>query len=180
MCGLASDQKLRETIIWFAGLLSTDGTIRLRKKRTLNYRIYSSEREWLEQIASKLSDVGIKTSIYCDKARYGWGNYIICGLTMQMPYRVTQLLKKYAKGFMMERKWRRVVSAYPEGFHNLRPKDIGKKYTPWTSEEDRFLAENIGKMPYHEIGKRLGRGGVGNIYNRIQRLKKIGVIPNKH
>lgn len=173
---MEEEQKLRETIIWLAGLLSTDGSVsrQTRPKHAVRYRIASTEKDWLEQIANKLSEVGIKTSIEPRKRKLGPTNFIpytprhLYGYCLNIlePYRITVLLRKYATGFMMKRKWEKVLSAYPDG----------KKFTRWTKEEDEFLIKHYQTMSYAEIGRRLNRSGV---HKHVRDLRKRGVLPNE-
>jgi len=174
--GLVGEQKLRETIIWLAGLLSTDGCVYPagKKKNSLHYTISSSEREWLEQIAEKLHRVGMKTKIRRREEkvsakstiRYNAPYRVIFYMTICEPYLITVFLRKYAKDFMMERKWNMVLSAYPNG----------KKYTDWNSEEDQFLLKHYKTMSYTEIGRHLKRS---SIERRVRILKQRGMIPNE-
>ena len=174
MCELKTDQKLREVIIWLAGLLSTDGSVsrQTRPKHAVRYRVISTEKEWLEQIAKKLSGVGIKTSIEPRKRKtcptdfmpYSPQRpYAYC-LNVHEPYRITLLLREYGQGFMMERKWKKVLSVYPDG----------KKFTHWTQEENDFLIKHYKTMSYAEIGRRLNRSG---IHKHVRDLRRRGVLP---
>lgn len=179
---MEKEQKLRETIIWLAGLLSTDGTARLTgpHKNSMRYTIYSCERDWLEQVKTRLSEVGIKSTIYEMEAKGKVGEAVEYVLHVHQPYRITRFLRKYAEGFMIQRKWSNVISAYRENYspdHWIMRRE--RKFGFWTPEEDQFLIQNYGKMPYREIAKKLGRGGKNNIQLRVRHLRKMGILPQE-
>jgi len=94
------------TVAWLAGLLSTNGYVQPQTKTSRRYRIFSVERNWLEQIQQRLALVGIQSRI--DKSSHG--SWELC---VKEPRKVTGLLKKYGEPWLMLRKWRLVETAYP-------------------------------------------------------------------
>jgi len=100
-----NDDKMREVIIWLAGILSCDGHVSRRGNKTLTFHITSADLDWLQQIKQRLYEVGIETKFqgHSEKAY---------NLYIQKPFDVRNLLLKYAQPYMMPRKLRLVEAPY--------------------------------------------------------------------
>jgi len=101
-------------LIWLAGLISTDGSITiLRKKiKTGNYqypaiRIASKELDWLEVVHDRLNEVGIRTSLQKRSGKQ-WGDKTVWthGLYILKSRYIVAELYEVAKDFMNPRKLR--------------------------------------------------------------------------
>jgi len=99
------DDKMREVMIWLAGILSCDGHVSSRGNKTLAFHITSAELDWLQQIKQRLSEVGIETK-FQEHSENAYNLYI------QRPFDVRNLLLKYAKPYIMPRKLRLVEAPY--------------------------------------------------------------------
>jgi len=105
----------KETIIWLAGLISTDGSI-VHRVRHGGYRlrVSSVEREWLNLVQKRLKEIGIKSRIDPPQGR---ARIIEINDTEQ----VLNLFVKYScQQFFNPRKWKIVREALQ--YYNWREK----------------------------------------------------------
>jgi len=120
------EEKIKETIIWLSGLLSTDGSI-LRHKNSLSFVVVSSEKNWLELIRERLEEIDINASLRREKM-YGFKEHILYSLYIKEPFKIYKLLKKYALSYLSPRKKNILLNAY-----------IGAPNRKWTAEENNIL-----------------------------------------
>lgn len=131
-----------KTIIWLAGLLSTDGSVR-RRKDYANYSVATVEKDWADVMVNRLSEIGISSHITPPNGKRAC--YVI---TLHNPYKITLFLKKYALDFLSPRKRKLVQTAYP-----YRPRYVEN----WTSKEDIFIKQNAILMSDIQMANHLGR-----------------------
>lgn len=146
--------KLRETLAWLAGIISSDGSIIKRKsEKGLIINIASVELDWVIQIRQRLSEIGIETTIEPYKNRCAFKIYL------KHPFDVRNLLLKYGKPYMMERKFKILQEPYSErhAFSTEQKKTI---------EEERRKGKTL-----HQIASKIGRSQMGV----SKHLKKKGL-----
>lgn len=149
-----SDAKMRDVIIWLAGILSCDGHVSRRSNETLTFRITSAELEWLQQIKQRLSEVGIRTS-FQEHSENAYNLYI------QSPFDIRNLLLKYAKPYMIPRKLRLIEAPYsPRHAFSIKERQ--------TIEEEARKGRS-----FHQIAAKIGRSHVGI----AKYLKRRGIRP---
>lgn len=100
----------QQIVIWIAGLLSTDGSVIRRYKDSRRYFIYSVEKDWLEAIGEKVSQLGFPYTINENK-EYLTPEGMRRGYYLEILKNggFTGLLRKYGLGWMIDRKWKRVT-----------------------------------------------------------------------
>jgi len=102
----------REIVIWLAGLLSTDGSVKnSHNSRGLAYCIYSSEIDWLQLIKNRLQNIGISCLIKPKRRKKmqnnAYGNKEGYFLWLHNPRKIALLFDKHSvKEFFNPRKWK--------------------------------------------------------------------------
>jgi len=156
---MINEKELEKTIVWLAGLLSTDGVVQAGQGEQQKYCffvVYSTEQDWLQVIHDRLRDVGLKSKIH-------WNPEDLrhCRIQILDPFRVRELLIKYdCEKFFNPRKWKRIIGAYQAGVH--------RRF--WTLEEEEWLKENYMRYSDNELAKKFNRS-VGAILQKRYQLK---------
>lgn len=140
--------KQKEKIItWLAGLISTDGSLKIRKGigYCTGMLIYSTEKAWLERIKSKLAEIEIDSKItprFYGKNSFKPGNEYY-SLYIHRPREVIPLFREYhCEEFFNPRKWKNVLEAC--NYYSKNP--LERRYISlkcWSQEEERILKENF-------------------------------------
>ena len=138
---------MEKTILWLAGLLSTDGVVKnSSKSKGLAFCIYSSEKDWLEIILERIKEIGLsgiirevtrKGSLAKKRKYYLW---------LHNPRKIALLFEKYhAEKFFNPRKMRIIKIA-------LKYYKNNKNRSRYSEEEKKILKEN-----YHLSNKELAK-----------------------
>jgi len=146
--------KERETIIWLARLISTDGWIQWSYKQTgcISFGISSVEKEWLKLIQRRLEEIGLNSNIGKNK------------LYLHNPRKLLVLFTKYNCGsYFNPRKWQRVASS--EEIYQRK-----KHFIRFSSEEDQIV---LSDEPIKSILKKLPSRTYAVIWDRRKRLKHV-------
>ncbi len=136
--------KLRETLAWLAGIISSDGSIMKRKSGNgLIINIASVELDWVVQVRQRLSEIGIETTVEPYTNRNAFKIYL------KHPYDVRNLLLKYTEPYMMTRKFKTLQEPYSEihAFSTEQKEVI---------EEERRKGKTL-----HQIASKIGRSHMG-------------------
>jgi hypothetical protein len=137
--------KIKKIIVWLAGLLSTDGVVNPTFKTACKYAIFSKDKDWLELIQKRLSEIRLSSKIAkikITKGRFSHKPYY--SLLLHDPEEITNLLKKYAEGYMIPRKWKIVQTRYPE-----------KRL--WRNDEITFIQNNWKELTDKKMAKKINR-----------------------
>jgi len=147
-----NDDKMREVVIWLAGVLSCDGHVSRRGGKTLTFHITSTELGWLQQIKQRLLEVGIGTN-FQEHSENAYNLYI------QRPFDVRTLLLKYAKPYMMSRKLRLIEAPYsPRHAFSIEERQTIEEEVR-KGRNSRQIAAKIGRS-HMGIAKYLRRRGI--------------------
>lgn len=136
--------KLRETLAWLAGIISSDGSITKRKRGNgLIINIASTELDWVAQIRQRLSEIGIETTVE------PYTNQNAFKIHLKHPFDVRNLLLKYSEPYMMTRKFKILQEPYSErhAFSTEQKKII---------EEERRKGKTL-----QQIASKIGRSHTG-------------------
>lgn len=120
-------QKAKIILIWLAGLISTDGSIQWtsREKRTVSFMVTSVEKEWLELIKKRLTEIEIDCSISGIR------------LYIHNPRLILKLFKEAdCSSYFNPRKWKRVEESY-ERYKTYQ------KFDRFSLEEDKIILEHL-------------------------------------
>lgn len=136
--------KLRETLAWLAGIISSGGSITKRKSgKGLIVNISSVDFDWVAQVRQRLSEIGIETTVeqYTNKNAFK--------IYLKHPFDVRNLLLKYGEPYMMVRKFKILQEPYSErhAFSTEQKKII---------EEERRKGKTL-----HQIASKIGRSHMG-------------------
>ena len=103
------EDKLRETLAWLAGIISSDGSITKRKRGNgLIINIASTELDWVAQVRQRLFEIGIETTVEPYKNKNAFK------IHLKHSFDVRILLLKYSEPYMMVRKFKILLEPYSE------------------------------------------------------------------
>lgn len=155
----------RETVIWFAGLISTDGIARNSShSKGLAFAIYSAEEDWLKVIKSKLNIIEISSRIIKRERKKGdaFGKTMFT-LWLNNPRKIALLFNKYnVVEFFNPRKWKIVKG----GIKNYKRMNSYSKYTP---QEDSIIQNNL-HLSNRELANLFKKRTINSIVSRKSRL----------
>jgi len=120
------ENDLEKRIIWLAGLLSTDGSI-IKLGNSLSFLIFSIEEDWIKVIQNRLLEIGIESTLRNKKYYGAYGNHLTT-LYIKNPFKIKQLIEKYALDYLNPRKREILLSSY-----------LGAPNRKWTKREDELL-----------------------------------------
>jgi hypothetical protein len=132
----------REIVIWLAGLVSTDGTVKnSSKSKGLAFCVYSGEPDWLEAIERKVNTIGITGLIKQSSGkRFG----IAFWLWLHNPRKIALLFYKYSvESYFNPRKWK-IVKSGIEYYKST------KNRSRYSLAEDTIIKTNL-HLPNKEI-----------------------------
>lgn len=135
--------KLERTIIWLAGLLSTDGVVQGGKsknhQRFCFFAVYSVEKPWLQIIQERLAEIQIRSTIHFKDRKHR-------RIQIHNPRYVRELFLRFDCGkFFNPRKWKRITESY---------QFVSKRL--FNPEEIEFIEKNVGTTD-QEMAKILNR-----------------------
>jgi len=141
-----------KTVIWLAGLVSTDGSVIQRKNRKITYVIYSAEKEWLERIRIELAKAGIKSKVSDTRAP----SNVCYILNIHNPRKITKLFRKYAENWMINRKYRIILQASYRiigGKHSKSAKFLRRKLHQFLQYlyDSVLYDEQLGRLDFDKI-----------------------------
>lgn len=148
------ETKIKETLAWLAGIISSDGSIMKRKSGGgLVINITSTDLDWIKQIRQRLSEIGIETTIQHYPKKIGFKLYL------KHPFDVRNLLLKYTEPYMMTRKFEILQEPY-------------SKRHGFSIEQKRIIREEREKgATLQEIANKIDRSHMGV----SKYLKRIGL-----
>jgi hypothetical protein len=99
----------KEIVVWLAGLVSTDGTVKNSNKSVgLAFCVYSGELDWLRVIERNMANLGIDTLIRPSTGkRFGKAYWI----WLHNPRKIALFFDRYSvERYFNPRKWKLVMA----------------------------------------------------------------------
>lgn len=158
---------MKEYVTWLAALISTDGCITDNyKARTITFRIYASEPDWLKVIQERLQEMGIYSTFHVRAPKANGKvkqNKPACHLTLWNGKKIAKMfVENDAKSFFNPRKWKTIEKAV--SFYGVARNCV--RYLP---EEDEVILNNLDK-PIKELQKLLPHKTYGSLWHRRRLL----------